>query len=48
MAGYKLGMMQIPDGARVAVAPDLVVLLLGVSRIKLAPKIEMILKYKVY
>lgn len=50
MAGYKpapLGMMQIPDGVRVAVAPD-VLLLSGVSGIKLAPKTEMILKYKVY
>lgn len=51
MAGYKpapLGMMQIPDGVRVAVAPDVVLLLSGVSGIKLAPKTETILKYKVY
>lgn len=51
MASYKaapLGMTQIPDGARMAMAPDVVLFLLGVSRIKLALQTEMFLKYKVY
>lgn len=51
MANYKaapLGMRQIPDGARMAMAPDVVLFLLGVSRIKLALQTEMFLKYKVY
>lgn len=47
MAGYKpapLGMKQIPEGARVAMAPDVVLLL---SRMKLALHTEVFLKYKV-
>lgn len=51
MASYKpapLGRTQILHGARMAVAPAAVLLLLGMSRIKLALQTEMFLKYKVY